>query len=216
MSKRVAAALFLAAFSPLCISATGCMVEDDSSEVDLEEAEEVVYTVTVVHLDEVNGNQVVGTYTETLAQQLKRNARIAELEAQGLGQSADPMIQQADPCLSGMFVGQQTQIWDNTNYTGNRLCLTGTGLTSLNNYCRTTLFGTCSDYWGGNVRSFKTGDENVRFGGSYCNDSYFLSPTYDSTTCGFRDDGTDVSDASSCEDAAIYIDRGDVNVYSVC
>jgi hypothetical protein len=215
MSKRVAATLFLAAFSPFCISASGCMVEDESAPTEIEEGEDEVYTVTAVELDEVNGNRVVGTYTETLSEQLERNARLAELEEQGLGQDAQA-ISHTNPCLAGMFVGQQIIIYDATNYTGNMICFTGTGIADLNSYCRTSLWGQCLDNWGGNVRSFKTGNEAARFGQiSSGADPTQLCCDWD---CDARGDNTNVTPASACEqDADIdLIDRGAISCDPNC
>lgn len=127
------------------VGSVGCLAPE--SEVDTTEAEDPVFTVTVVDLDQ--GGIVVAEYTERLSEQIARR----DLEAHGgaideaLGTTSDGLYRWF-PCNS-----LHLQMWDATNYTGNRLCLGGTGLAPLSTWG-----------WSQRVRSMKTGNTAVRFG----------------------------------------------------
>lgn len=127
------------------LGGVGCLAPE--TEVDATEAEDPVFTVTVVDLDQ--GGIVVAEYTERLSEQIARR----DLEINDgtlndeLGRTADA-IYQWSPCNS-----THLRIYDQTFFTGNSICFGGyTGVGDLANWG-----------WENRTRSFTTGSYPATF-----------------------------------------------------
>ena len=134
----------------MVVSSSGCF-EVDQDLASSEEAELQRFTRTVVELSS-DGNHRVTVYSvEPAAQAAQRDRLIrAEDGEEELGTSQDAIEEWA--CTSSAM-----QIFDDTDYYGNELCLVGTGVVHLSEFCRTYFHGICIDAWSNNPRSFKWG-----------------------------------------------------------
>lgn len=143
--------LLVALFTNACIATTDSSV-DNSSDGDQ-------VTRTVVHLND-NGTQTVTQQTITVVEQqaeLARNQRLEEeylSQPKGVAYATDPPV--TDPGCSWYSL----KLFDGTGYTGNYICLTGSGYANLSSYCRTMSCAgrlcVCSG-WNGAVRSYWSG-----------------------------------------------------------
>jgi hypothetical protein len=183
-------------------SVGACNVEDvgapDTTEVgDEDPALDEMYTVTVVDLD--RGGEVISQKWVSKREQIVQRERLAELEAQGLGQSQEAIAQDPD-CIVGSPIGLPAfSAWDQTGYAGNRICFAGDGTADLRSYCLLRAFpsGTCIQWWGGRVESFKTGNADFSF--------QFTPGAPCTMNCNVHNQNEDVSSASTCEQGANFI-----------
>lgn len=185
----------------------GCLLEDEAFQdrgesdpsAEDEAAEEQVFLVQVVDLNK--GGEVVAW--ELVPESLHREQALRNQS--GYGQ-ADDAISESTGCFGTGLL----KIWDQPNRPSsgaNLICFTGDGLAFLNDYCRTCIpFGSgclCTDYWGGDVESFETGNRDARFGDGHVDANAICC----NTACSVRQSGVSVNAASSCEQAAVYVDR---------
>ncbi|MCC6555075.1 MAG: hypothetical protein IT372_19070 [Polyangiaceae bacterium] len=180
--------LSLIAASAACVADTS---EPGIESIDVDADE--VYTRTIVHLAE-DGTERVVQVQITRAEQLREPAELAAIasgEREGLGTAAQA-ISQDFSCLDTSI-----QMYDQTNFTGNEICFSGSGATYLYNYCRT---GDCMLRWNQAVRSYKSGTASGLF--SYR--PYFTCGSSQGT-CNQFASNTDYNSATSCEQNANYL-----------
>jgi len=194
--KRILAGLVVT-LALVPFSMVGCA--DEVEDVDQPEAEEEefdfpdeTYSVSVY-----DGGELIYVGTETLYEQLRRNKRIAEAAADGLGLAEEAI--RAEPCAFPADADQLV-IYDQNTWTGNKTCFGPngpylTGRSPLANFCRNP--PSCSLNWVGAVRSYKTG--------AY---SLFLEKDTANHCCAMQNDYTNVGDTYLCEEQADYINRG--------
>ena len=177
------------------LSLLGCLApEDDSAEVEEVDAEEEIYTVTIVDLDQ--GGAVIEQHAITKTEQEANRKHDEELARAGLGSSSDALSHDSN-CSSNIAI--RLSLYDQANYGGNVICFTGTGtFATLANYCRVFNLGGCYDYWNDEVRSYRPGAESMQLSvssacGSACANTSTSSPN-----------------AGSCGTTAEYVWRADI------
>lgn len=172
-----------------CLAADEDLVEPEHAAE--AEAADPVYLVQVVDLD--RGGEVVASAWVTESEQLERRARV---EA-GYQEARDAISEDLD-CVQ--FGGGLLKLWNQTNYTGNQICFTGTGVADLNDY-NWCVFQDCTA-WTGHIRSLETGNE-----------FFYSGPTLVSGNISCCDNCTQIaantasSSVSSCVQSARYISR---------
>ena len=183
--------LFVLAF-PLT-AACGSGEEPQNVREDIpESAYSTFYSRTMVTL-KPDGNHEVRVDEVSLAQEIlereaEENGDVNWPNPQAEGLSRDP------DCLTTSL-----RIWSANNYTGDILCINGTGHARLDTWCRVNcLFCGCTDYWGptdiDDVNSYKTGDKSNMFGAS----SLFICGA--GTQCTIEHNANAaVNDAGTCE-----------------
>jgi hypothetical protein len=202
--KAIHTLLGLALLGAVPVISTGCFEAEEGEADDLDIAElevDPVYTVTRVDLDP-SGNHKVTTGTITLSEQLAQHAaESAEVDSgDGVGHAQQAIFRT-------LICGSSTlRIYSLTGYTGDEICFTGTGTADLRDYCRIMVGSLCTDRWDGEIESFKTGDNTLRV--YQDGDDEYLGLCCGS--CSQRAASTDVTDATSCEDASNsrYVFRG--------
>ena len=140
----------------LLLSAVGCVAAPDDA------ADNTTYTRTIVRLAD-DGNATVTTEPITAAEQrFEHEAALAGIAELTAGTKQRTLA--VDSC--GDWYA--TKFFDQTGYTGNELCLIGTGYNHLDAYCRLHwLNRACLRTWSGSVRSFWTGESALSLGPDY-------------------------------------------------
>jgi len=133
MSKLTLSTLFL-------LPALGCVGIDD--------ADDATYTRTIVRIAD-DGSETVTTEPVTATEQrLEHEAAVAN------AQSGAKVLVAIDSCADW----NATKFFDQTDYTGNELCLIGSGNGYLHQYCRLRGYKvTCLRTWSESTRSVWTG-----------------------------------------------------------
>jgi hypothetical protein len=150
----------------LCLlSMVGCVVDADDPSAPPDG--DAVYTRTIVRTA-ADGSSTVTTEPITAAQELAEHE--ADIRALAAGLTLE--IVSTDSCTDPYA----TKFFDQTNYTGNELCVLGSGPQYLDYFCRIRFRGVCFGSWDESTRSIWTGQSQLWIqsdpgSGDYCSDS---------------------------------------------
>lgn len=144
-----------------------------------------------------------GTYDETVVE-VSLAQQIAERDGLPMPSSVNSRSGQSITIDPAPCASSSLQLYDQTGWTGNQLCLQGTSSNGFNfgAICRPTCLSNCGGCatWAANVESYKTGDNSVLF-----------SDVNDFTSCvacpNIRPSGLWYSPAASCEAGAAWLKR---------
>ena len=136
----------------------GCVAGSDDPPGD---PPDTTYTRTIVRVAD-DGSETVSMEPITATEQrLEHEAAVSDVAAIRAG------VKQRTLAVDSCADWYATKFFDGTGYTGNELCLIGTGYGRLGAYCSFRFRGVCLRTWSGSVRSFWTGQSALSLGPDY-------------------------------------------------